>query len=250
METRSGLDPERRARDVEMAARCAASPPERRSWEEFYSAYAPAVRAWLRQGYRLNDDSAIEDMLQKVFLLCAQGALARYRGETSLKSYLFTIADRVRISENRRLSRQCRDVRRSISMDAAVTDGESATLAASLAVHHSLPHRLGIWRSQRQAQPDQLYQQRLVAHRLQSLCADLSDPRDREIVRRYFWEGTPDREIGEALQLPTNTVTWRRHRVLALLRRKYHRLATQTPAAVPATPRRVGRPTATLEVCS
>ncbi len=248
MQSRPAADPKHRASEIEMAARCADDPPERSAWEQLYATYAPALRAWLAQGYRLGDDSAIDDMLQKVFLHCAQGALARYRGETSLKSYLFAIADRVRISENRRLSRQCRDVRRRVSMDAARSNDDDTTLAAGLAPSHSLPHQLGLWRSHRLEQPDQLYRQQLMARRLRRLCATLPDPRDREIVRRYFWEGAPDRQIGEALRLPTNTVTWRRHRALALLRRKYQRLLASATSADPLPASR--RSTAALEVRS
>ncbi len=209
---------EARGDELLLAARCAASPPCRDAWSTLYDRYAGGVKAWIRQGYRLCDDEAVDDLTQKVFIHCAGGALARYRGEIALKSYLYLIADRVRISENRRLSRKRRDVRRQLSMDAFVGGDGQPNLAETLTEGDSMPHRLGMWFSDFGARPDRVHERKTFGRMARGLVAKLPDEVDREIVRLYFWEGAVDRTIGERLGIPTNTVTWQRHRAIARLR--------------------------------
>lgn len=214
---------EARRDDLLLAARCASRPPCREAWSKLWGEYAAGVRAWIRQGYRLGGDEGVDDLAQSVFVLCAQGALARYRGDVALKSYLYLIADRVRISENRRLSRQRRDVRRRVSMDAPVGQDGETNLASLLTKTDSMPHNLGMWMSDYGERPDQSFARSSLAAEAHQHLAKLKDPTDREIVRLYFWEGSSDREIGQTTALPTNTVTWRRHRALAELRRSLKR---------------------------
>ena len=143
---------DRHAEDRTLAAQCASSPPSQEAWKVLYSTHGPSVRSWLRRGWQAGQDDTTEDLLQQVFLQCAGGALARYRGEVSLRSYLFVLADRVRISENRRLTRQRRDVRKRLSLTRS-TD-ENPGFEATLSPRDSLPHTLGLWSSEWAARPD------------------------------------------------------------------------------------------------
>ena len=155
-------------------------------------------------------------MLQQVFLLCAQGALARYRGETSLRAYLLRIAERVRISENRRLTRQCRDVRGEVSLDAPVGDGDDGgSWMNMIGPRDSVPYTLGFWCSEFGQQPDEALEARERLQQVNRVVDDLEDSLDRQILREYFWESRKDREIAESLEISINTVTWRRHRAQA-----------------------------------
>lgn len=204
---------EARAADLELASRCAQSPPDQGAWEQLYALHAAGVRQWIRRGRRLGGDENVEDMVQQLFLLCAQGALARFRGEVSLRSYLLKIAERVRINENRRLTRQCRDVRAELSLDAPLSEETpDETWKSQLEVDDSLPHRLGMWRSAFELLPDAAYKAAEVERRVEALLVELEDDRDRKILKDYFWQNRKDREIAEEMELSINTVTWRRHR--------------------------------------
>ena len=206
-----------READRRLARVCAASPPDRSAWEQLYASHSAGVRQWIRRGRRLGSDEGVEDMLQQVFLLCAQGALARYRGETSLRAYLLRIAERVRISENRRLTRQCRDVRGEVSLDAPVGDGDDGggSWMNMMGRDHSVPHSLGFWCSEFGQRPDEALEARERLLQINHLVDALEDSLDRKILREYFWESRKDREIAESLKISINTVTWRRHRAQA-----------------------------------
>jgi len=92
-----------------------------------------------------------------------------------------------------------------------------------LSADDSVPHRLGMWLSGFGEQPDQIHARTTVAELARRLVAQLPNPTDQKIVALYFWEGLVDREISERLDMPTNTVTWRRHRAIAELRRIHRR---------------------------
>lgn len=226
---------DRHREDRELAARCASSPPSREAWNDLYGNYGPAVRAWLRRGWRAGGDDSTEDLMQQVFVLCAGGALARYRGEVSLRSYLFTLADRVRISENRRLTRQRRDIRKQVSL--TPDSDEEPDPEASLSPTDSLPHALGLWSSQWTVRPDSRVETNSEEARIQRVLSKVLDPKDREIIESHYWRGESDRSVGERLQMPTNTITWRRHRALAALRRTMKREAFAAPQPLDRTTR-------------
>ncbi len=229
-----------RGADRRLARRCATSPPERGAWEQLYALHAAGVRQWLRRGRRLGSDEGIEDLLQQVFLLCSQGALARYRGETSLRAYLLRIAERVRISENRRLTRKCRDVRSEVSLDGRSGDEERGeSWKGRIGADDSLPHSLGMWCSQFGRPADELLEERERLQQINALVDALDDPRDRRVLRDYFWERRTDREIGAAMGVSINTVTWRRHRAQARLEEAWR--LSSSGDATPAEERPKGR---------
>jgi RNA polymerase sigma factor (sigma-70 family) len=212
-----------RREDRLLAARCATAPPARAAWEELYATYSGPLRAWIRRGWRLGNEEGVEDLVQQVFVLCSRGALARYRGEVSLRSYLCLIADRARITENRRLARKRRDVRAETSLDVPIGDEGGVSRGDMISAGDSLPRVLGLWRSGYGARPDEASETGNERAHLRLLVTKLEDSRDREILIAYYWGEDPDRVIGERLGLATDTVTWRRHRALAQLRRTLRR---------------------------
>lgn len=201
--------------DLALKARCLARPADRRAWDELYRRYAPLVRARLSYGRRVFPAHEVEDALQTVFLKLATGALERFEGRASLKAYLLTLADSVRISENRRRMAAKRGSGRVVSLDDARpgADGRAMeTPAGSEPLGGGAP-----------ADPESLFFERRRTERVRAAIARLADPRDREIVALYFAEEPQvDREIAERLRMPLNTVTWRRLKAMKELRRHLH----------------------------
>ncbi len=191
-------------RDTDLVARCLARPAGRAAWNELYATYAPVVRARLHFGRRAFPEHDVEDLVQVVFLKLATGALERFEGRSSLRSYLLRLADSARISENRRRLAAKRGSGRVRSYDELLEEGggEGACLASGMPTPE-----------------DQLLHRRRTSA-VRSAVDRLRDPRDREIVALYFAEDPKvDREIAEQLGMPLNTVTWRRLRALKELRR-------------------------------
>ena len=218
----AGSGRRRHQSDLELARRCARTPPEREAWDQFYARYAGGVRQWIRRGRRLRGDDSVDDLVQQVFLLCAQGALARFRGQSSLRSYLLRIAARVRIAENRRWSSKCRDLHAAVSLDAPIARATAADAMApattwreTVACDDSLPLRLGLWTSDFMLPPDRRLELREIAGQVRQLIREVLDPTDRKIIGDYYWREATDRQIAAELGLSINTVTWRRHRAQA-----------------------------------
>lgn len=200
--------------DMALRARCLARPADRRAWDELWRRYAPLVRARLSYGRRVFPSHEVEDALQTVFLKLATGALERYEGRASLKAYLLTLADSVRISENRRRLAAKRGSGRIVSLDeprpgAPTTPDTLAAMAVVEPLGGTPP-----------PDPESSFFARRRTERVRAAIARLSDPRDREIVALYFGdEPQVDREIAERLNMPLNTVTWRRLKAMKELRR-------------------------------
>ena len=203
--------------DLALRARCLARPADRRAWDDLYRRYAPLARARLSYGRRVFPAHEVEDALQTVFLKLATGALERFEGRASLKAYVLTLADSVRISENRRRMAAKRGSGRTLSLDDPrphADCGAAGTLDASEPLNGGTP-----------ADPESLFFERRRTERVRAAIARLSDPRDREIVALYFAEEPKvDREIAERLRMPLNTVTWRRLKAMKELRRHLHAL--------------------------
>jgi RNA polymerase sigma factor (sigma-70 family) len=201
--------------DLALRDRCLVRPPDRAAWNELWRLHAPLVRARVLYGRRAFPDADVEDIVQLVFLRLAEGALARYEGRASLRGYILTLADSLRISENRRRLALKRGAGRVESLDDLTGEegsgGERRTRGAlridpTLASAPRDPEMLDIERRRREA----------VRWALERL----DDPRDRDVVALYFGDDAcVDREISERLGMPLNTVTWRRLKALRELRR-------------------------------
>jgi RNA polymerase sigma factor (sigma-70 family) len=213
--------PTSREADLALRDRCLARPADRLAWDDLYRRYAPVVRARILHGRRAFPDHDVEDVVQAIFLKLATGALERFEGRASLKAYLVTIADSVRISENRQRLAAKRGEGRLVSLngfpDASPSNGTSAT--------GSNRHGKAFDQATSVDDPEILFlrqRRNELVHRAVSL---LADARDREIVSLYFAEEPcVDREIAERLGMPLNTVTWRRLRAMNELRKRLARL--------------------------
>jgi RNA polymerase sigma factor (sigma-70 family) len=204
-----------------LVAACRHHPPDRTAWDALYALLAPLVRERIRRGLRLFPDDHIEDAVQEVFLRLATGGIDAFRGP-HLAPYVLTIADHVRISENRKLRSQRRAASRTVSLDAMQerADSESAgvTPLDRLAAQ--------VWTGAQELEtvtvlehPDQAMEASERRRRLHAVACRLTDPLDRQIIELYYGEqGKTDREIAETHRIPHATVTWRRLRALRVLR--------------------------------
>jgi RNA polymerase sigma factor (sigma-70 family) len=204
------LHPASREPDLALRDRCLARPAERKAWEELYQTYAPLIRSRILAGRRAFPDHEVQDLVQAVFLKLAAGALERFEGRSSLKVWLLTLADSVRITENRRRLAAKRGRGRTVSIDDVDPSADGTLFDRSLN-GSTLPAA---------DDPESAYIDRKRAERLRDAVARLSDPRDREIVGLYFAEEPAvDREIAARLGMPLNTVTWRRLKAMKELKR-------------------------------
>lgn len=198
--------------DLTLRARCIARPAERAAWDELYRRFAPTVRARVSFGRRAFPARDVDDIVQTVFLKLAAGALERYEGRCSLKSYLLTLADSVRISENRRRTATKRGSGQVLSFGELPPD----SLTASPSEYGGQLPNL----TQTSPDPEAVFLAGRRQDRVRLAVSRLADPRDREIVALYFAdEPCVDREIAARLNMPLNTVTWRRLKAMKELRR-------------------------------
>lgn len=203
--------PTTRDDDLALRARCIARPAERRAWDELYRCYAPTVRARLCFGRRTFPTHEVDDVVQIVFLKLATGALERFEGRCSLRSYILTLTDSVRISENRRRMAAKRGRGQVVSLGDLTPEGIGGMTPR-------MEDECGM--TPRPLDPEALYLEGRRDERVRLAVARLADPRDREIVALYFAEEPcVDREIAARLDMPLNTVTWRRLKAMKELRR-------------------------------
>ncbi len=219
--------PDPRAADLELARRCSGPAVDRDAWRQLYRFHYGAIIAWIRsRTFSLPADD-VEDLAQEVFLRCAEGALQHYTGEASLRAYLLGISENVRKKRLEYATRQKRDVRKRVSLDGGRSNGAAESAAeswsAQISADHSLPHCHGLWRAGHLKTPEQLCGERRRRAILEDEIAALGNPLDRAIVASYYLEEHGDREISARLAMPHATVTWRRHRALGALSRRFRR---------------------------
>lgn len=200
--------------DLILRDRCLARPADRRAWKDLYERFAPLIRGRIFFGLRSFPDHEVEDQVQAAFLKLAGGALERYEGRCSLKAYVLTLADSVRISENRRRMAAKRGNGRVVSLE------EVDRRLNSLGADHPRSHRRAFMEVDSVPNPESLYLAARTSEQILEAIHRLADPRDREIVSLYFGDAPcVDRQIAEKLGMPLNTVTWRRLKALKEMRR-------------------------------
>jgi RNA polymerase sigma factor (sigma-70 family) len=148
--------------------------------------------------FRNKAGDASDDLVQRTFLACAEGA-AGFRGQGTVRAYLFGIARNVFHEHLRGRTRDGRpepDFHESALADLA--PGVS-TLAARRA------------------------DQRVLLHALQHIPVDL-----QVLLELYYWEDLSVDELAQVLEIPPGTVKSRLHRARELLR--------EATAKVSATP--------------
>ncbi len=204
------LDPSE-IRETELVELCLRTPPLQSAWNELYRRCCPIIRSRIHRGGRCFPDHFVEDLVQEVFIRLAGGALARYRGDCSLYRYIIMISDTIRISENRKWTAKKRSSARE-PRDEGWAGNRCRYRSDETAFHDGeAPCHL--------LSPEDAFLRSEGKKRFHLILEGLSDPLDRYILALYFGpESKNDREIGEELNLPTGTVTWRRHRALKALR--------------------------------
>jgi RNA polymerase sigma-70 factor (ECF subfamily) len=151
-------------------ARRASVPP----FDELVARHQGAVRAFLR---RLGDDDAVADDLAQETFLKAQRALASYRGDGSVASWLLRIAYREFLSSRRGLRH--RNERVGAVDDAAAAEPPDADSAR---------------RADRSVERD-------VRRALRVLSED-----ERAAIAACFYEGLTHEEAAAALEMPLGTL--------------------------------------------
>jgi RNA polymerase sigma-70 factor (ECF subfamily) len=135
-----------------------------------------------------------DDLVQRTFLACAEGA-ANFRGQGSVRAYLFGIARNLlyeHIRARQRSGLADPDFRESALVDLAPG---ASTLAAQRADH------------------------RLLYAALQRIPLEL-----QTLLELYYWEDLPVEELAQILDIPPGTVKSRLHRARRLLRESCERL--------------------------
>jgi RNA polymerase sigma factor (sigma-70 family) len=213
---------------MELAQRCSGPEIDRHAWRQLYRFHHAAIIGWIRsRTFSLPTDD-VEDLAQEVFLRCAEGALQHYTGEASLRSYLLGIAENLRKKRLEYATRQKRDVRKQVSLDRARGDARGDGAAAEswlaqMSPDQALPYRRGVWHARHLKTPEEHYGEQRQRAILEDEIGALDNALDRTIVASYYLDQYGDREISSRLRMPHATVTWRRHRALGALNRRFRR---------------------------
>jgi RNA polymerase sigma-70 factor (ECF subfamily) len=169
---------------------------------ELFDRHYQAVGRFLRNKV----DDGLEDLVQATFMACLEHP-ERFRGESSFRTYLFSIARNLLHKHYRRLQRGERprdpmDFERTAIHDVVVRPSELIVQRA---------------------------EQRMLLEALRRI------PLDHQIVLElYFWEPLKAREIAEILDVPVGTVRTRIRRAKALLEEQLRTLAS-SPAQLEST---------------
>lgn len=148
----------------------------------------------------LGDEAGSEDILQEVFLRVIRNR-GRYQMKGRFKSWIFTIANHLVVSEFRRRRRK-----RTVSMDREIGTGDGdLTLHSVLGDEKYHPYRL-VERKELREKLDEA---------IQSLPFN-----QRQVLMMREFSGLPFKEIAGSLRCPLNTVLGRMHYALRNLRQK------------------------------
>ncbi|HEX4354992.1 MAG TPA: RNA polymerase sigma factor [Polyangiales bacterium] len=174
----------------EQALMAAYAAGDDRAFDTLFRLLAPRLIAFFRRS--INDPSLCEDLLQTTFVRL-HAARDRYRPESPLRPWLFTIAARVRIDELRRRHRR----------PTSTSDDEIDRLEAEVDPDHG---GLGIDREAR-------------IHSVRD-ALDALPPAQRMVVHLHRFEGLSFAEIGEVIGISAGAARIRAFRAYALLRER------------------------------
>lgn len=141
--------------------------------------------------FRNKIDGDVDDLIQRTFLGCVESR-AKFRRESSFRTYLFAIARNELYGALRRRMRGPAIDFTEASIDQC--GGGEPTPTAELADRQ---------------------EKRLLLRALRRLPVD-----DQVALELYYWQGLSAREVGEVLELPENNVRSRLHRAKAKLRER------------------------------
>ena len=163
--------------DLDLARRCAAG--DREALTELVERHGPLIRAAayriLGRGTGEAEDVAAEALLR---LLGPGGALASYRGEASLRTYLFVLTRRLALDALRKSRRAKREA------DPGLLD----------------------WVPARPDETDEENQDRIRQRAWLPSALGRLGPRDRQVLAMRFQEGLPYQEMARRLGAPIGTV--------------------------------------------
>jgi RNA polymerase sigma-70 factor (ECF subfamily) len=148
--------------------------------------------------FQLKITASADDLAQRTFLACLEVG-QQYRGEGSFRSYLFGIANKQLLKHLEKESRSSP----AMWADAQATRTSLSTVMARREEEH------------------------LLLRGLAALPLEF-----QTALGLYYFEGLAAREIGDALQIPTSTVTSRLAKGRQLLRSKLRAMAGTRPAGV------------------
>lgn len=144
-----------------------------------------------------------QDLVQTVFLGCVEGR-DRFRGDSSFRTFLFSIAHHVLLKHLRRLYRH----------DPSIDIGE-------VCVHDVVPSP--------SAMLQQRQEQRLLLEALRRVPLDC-----QEVLELHYWERMTTEEMATILDIPVGTARSRLQRGRRLLREQIERLA-ESPEVLAST---------------
>ncbi|HET6583189.1 MAG TPA: sigma-70 family RNA polymerase sigma factor [Nannocystaceae bacterium] len=177
--------------DFDLLQRLAAG--DRHAGGELFARHYVSVRRF----FEVKAGTAAEDLTQHTFLACVE-ACARFRRESSFRTFLFAIARRQLLQYLRKQQRT------DVAMRLSWAQGPDTAIT---------PTRLITDR----------HEQRLLLMALNWLQVEL-----QMVVQLYYWEGLDGPQIAEVLEIPASTVRNRLSRARADLRQ---RIAQTAPSA-------------------
>ncbi len=148
------------------------------------------------------DDGELEDLVQATFAQCL-ASHARFRGDASFRTYVFTIARNELYAHWRRRQR---------------ARGEIDVASTSVEDLRTSPRSKLMAHEERQ----------MLARALREIPLEL-----QVALELHYWEELSGPELAEVLEIPEGTVRSRLHRGRELLQAAFERLAAESHAAPP-----------------
>ena len=198
---------------------------DERAWTDVVERYQGRLLTFAR--HRVNDAALAEDLVQDTFIACLK-ALDRFRGESGLETFLFTILRRKIIDHYRgRKADVCL-----LQAASLAAGGGGQGLAATIAA----PMDGASWYAQqRERQSDQAD---ALAEALTGLIEGYKkalDFQSLKVMELVFYCGTSSVDAAATLDMPAATVRTFRHRAIARLRERVGRLTSGDHVGIDAS---------------
>jgi len=145
--------------------------------------------------------SVVEDLIQRTMLACLE-SVHRFRGDSSFRTYLFTIARRQLVDHIRRSQRRAGGEACDLTLTSVRDAGLSPSGIAASHEHHAL-----------------------LAEAMQQIPVDF-----QITLEMYYWEQLEGQELAEVLGISPTTVRTRLHRARKVLRERLRELAPNLEA--------------------